>query len=116
MIRLLLLVGGLLVLVLVLGAVVVLPVLLPVAAVLVSPANLQQVTLNLPSVINRYSRAHPGPEPVILALLVSGDVVVRVAAVPPELVLLVRRHVHVLEVAVGLLSIAADTLASLRLL
>ena len=46
---------------------------------------------------------HPGPEPVVLALLVSGDVVVWVAPVPSELILLVGGDVHVLEVTVGLL-------------
>ncbi len=50
---------------------------------------------------------HPGPKPVVLALLVSGDVVVRVSAIPPELVLLVCRHVDVLEVPVRLLPVAA---------
>ncbi len=53
---------------------------------------------------------------MILALLVSGDVVVRVSSVPAELVLLVTRHVHVLEVAVRLLSVPAITLLRLELL
>ncbi len=47
---------------------------------------------------------------MVLALLVSGDVVVRVPPVPPELVLLVRGNVHVLEVSVGLLPVAAVAL------
>ena len=51
---------------------------------------------------------------MILALLVAGNVVVRVAPVPAELVLLVGGHVDVLEVAVGLLAVAA--LPLLRLL
>ena len=50
---------------------------------------------------------------MVLALLVSGDVVVGVAAVPPELVLLVSGNVHVLEVAIRLLSV---TTAALTLL
>ena len=46
------------------------------------------------------SRTYPGPEPMVLVLLVSGDVVVWVASVPAELVLLDGWHVDVLEVAV----------------
>ena len=48
---------------------------------------------------------YPGPESVVLALLVSGDVVMGVSSVPSELVLLVGGHVDVLEVAVGLLAL-----------
>ena len=40
---------------------------------------------------------------MVLALFVSGDVVVGVASVPAELVLLVGGDVDVLEVSVGLL-------------
>lgn len=50
------------------------------------------------------SKTYPCPEPVVLALFVSGDVVVRVASVPTELVLLVCGDVYVLEVAIGLLA------------
>ena len=52
-------------------------------------------------------RPYPGAEAVVLGLLVAADVVMRVAAVPAELVLLVAGHVHVLEVAVGLFAVAA---------
>lgn len=69
--------------VLVLGLVVVLPVLLSVAAVLVAPTN-------------------PGAEPVVLALLVPRNVMMGVAPVPPEFVLFVSRHIHVLKVSVRL--------------
>merc|ERR1712018_519115 len=78
----------------VLGRVVVLPVLLAVPAVLVAPPN-------------------TGPESVVLALLVAGDVVVRVASVPAELVLFVRGDIHVLEVSVGLLPVAGGAIALL---
>ena len=56
---------------------------------------------------------HPGPESVILALLVARDVVVRVASVPAELVLFVRGDIHVLEVSVGLLPVAGGAIALL---
>ena len=56
---------------------------------------------------------YPGAEAVVLGLLVSADVVVRVAAVPAELVLLVAGDVHILEVAVRLLSVAAAAVAAL---
>ncbi len=83
---------GLLVMrVLVLGLVVVLPVLLAVAAVLVAPTN-------------------AGPEAMIFALLVSRNVVMRISAIPTELVLFMGRHVDVLEVTVGLTVTAAAVL------
>lgn len=47
--------------------------------------------------------AYPGAEAVILSLLEAGDVVVRVAAIPAELVLFVAGHVDVLEVPLRLL-------------
>ena len=56
---------------------------------------------------------HPGPESVVLALLVARDVVVRVASVPAELVLFVRGDIHVLEVSIGLLSVAGGAIALL---
>ena len=59
---------------------------------------------------------HPGPESVVLALLVARDVVVRVASVPAELVLFVRGHIHVLEVSVGLLPVAGGVVAAIALL
>ena len=50
---------------------------------------------------------YPGSESVILALFVSGDVMVRISPVPSELIFLVGWHVDVLEVAVGLLAVAS---------
>jgi hypothetical protein len=40
---------------------------------------------------------YPGPELVLLVLLVSGDEVIWISAIPPELVLLRTRNVYVLE-------------------
>ena len=57
--------------------------------------------------------SYPGAEAVVLGLFVAADVVVGVAAVPAEFVLLVARHVHILEVTVGLLAVAVAATSAL---
>ncbi len=53
---------------------------------------------------------------MVLALLVSRDVVVGVPPVPAELVLLVGGNVHVLEISVGLLAVAAAAVVAVAVL
>lgn len=79
---------------------------------LVTPTDLKikWVDANVNS-SNACDRTYPGSEPVVLALLVSGDVMRRISSVPAELVLLVGGDVDVLEVPLALLGLAGVALS-----
>ena len=60
-----------------------------------------------------FFKSYPCAEAVILALLITGDVVVWVAFVPSKFILFMTWHVDVLKVSIRLLSIAGSTFDAL---